>query len=97
MLENNKLIVKFMWKCKKPRIDKTVVKKMSMLQDLHYQTSICYKGKVIKEAGSNNRSHTHSHLNCDKRLSGGRRSFLINDAETTVLKIIFLPPALHHT
>ena len=54
-------IVKFIWKCKEPRIDKTVLKKMSMLQDLHYQTSICYMVKVIKEAASNNRStHTRS-------------------------------------
>ena len=57
----NQQIVKFIWKCKEPRIDKTVLKKMSMLQDLHYQTSICYMVKVIKEAASNNRStHTRS-------------------------------------
>lgn len=58
-IEMSKL--KFIWKCKEPRIDKTVLKKMSMLQDLHHQTSICYKVKVIEKAGSNNKStHTRS-------------------------------------
>lgn len=34
-----KLIVKSIWKFKEPRIDKTTLKKMSELQDLHYQIS----------------------------------------------------------